>query len=325
MTKFLIIGLGSMGKRRIRNLQALGHSSIVGFDARIDRRQEAEKLYGISTVAETRCISDCDAVIISTPPDLHTVYIRLAVEQGKPCFVELSLLVQDLPDLEALAKERGVLVAPSCTFRFHPSIRLIKEFVNAGSFGRITNFVYHSGQYLPDWHPWENIRDFFVSKRETSGCKEILSFELHWLTEITGFPRSLSALRGTTVDFGIDMDDTVAVSLDYERCVGVLLIDVVSRFATRSLTMNLERGQIRWDRESKAVRVYNAESGQWVYYPEPAGQAQHGAGEQMYIEELRAFIAAAQGAAAYPLALSECIRILQLVGSSENNAAGRSC
>ena len=32
--KFLIIGLGSMGKRRIRNLQYLGHKEIIGFETK---------------------------------------------------------------------------------------------------------------------------------------------------------------------------------------------------------------------------------------------------------------------------------------------------
>ena len=44
--KFLIIGLGSMGKRRIRNLQYLGYSKIFGFDLNEDRRQEAVNKYG---------------------------------------------------------------------------------------------------------------------------------------------------------------------------------------------------------------------------------------------------------------------------------------
>ena len=45
--KFLVIGLGSMGKRRVRNLQALGVVNIAGFDVRADRRQEAQDKYGI--------------------------------------------------------------------------------------------------------------------------------------------------------------------------------------------------------------------------------------------------------------------------------------
>lgn len=40
---FLVVGLGSMGKRRIRNLQYLKAGEIIGFDLREDRCQEARK------------------------------------------------------------------------------------------------------------------------------------------------------------------------------------------------------------------------------------------------------------------------------------------
>ena len=44
----LVIGLGSMGKRRIRLIQELfPEAFIYGVDARQDRREEVSDLYGI--------------------------------------------------------------------------------------------------------------------------------------------------------------------------------------------------------------------------------------------------------------------------------------
>ena len=40
--KFLVIGLGSMGKRRIRNLKYLKYKEIIGYDIRRERREEVE-------------------------------------------------------------------------------------------------------------------------------------------------------------------------------------------------------------------------------------------------------------------------------------------
>ena len=48
--KFLVIGLGSMGKRRVRCLQALQYTDVVGFDPREDRRKEAENKFHIKTI-----------------------------------------------------------------------------------------------------------------------------------------------------------------------------------------------------------------------------------------------------------------------------------
>ena len=44
-----MVGLGSMGKRRIRNLQFLKNDDIIGFDLREDRCSEASKKYKIKT------------------------------------------------------------------------------------------------------------------------------------------------------------------------------------------------------------------------------------------------------------------------------------
>ena len=48
--KFLVIGLGSMGKRRIRCLKALGFNDILGFDSREDRLKDSVEKYGLKGI-----------------------------------------------------------------------------------------------------------------------------------------------------------------------------------------------------------------------------------------------------------------------------------
>lgn len=319
--RFLVLGLGSMGKRRIRNLKAIGFSNIIGYDIRNDRRKETEEHYGICTIDNLNDISNFDVLIISTSPDAHNEYIRYSLEKGKPCFVELNVILNDLPKLNKLAKSKKILVAPSCTFKFHPSIKNIKKLIHSSNYGKITNFVYHSGQYLPDWHPWENIKDFFVGKKETSGCKEILSFELHWVIEIMGKPREIFSFHEKTLGFDVDIDDTYVIGLKFDDFLGVLLIDVVSRFPTRNLTLNLEKAQIRWNWEEKKVKLYNAGSKSWTYFSEPEEEAEAGYNkkilEEMYIEEMRAFIEAVKGNKPFPNSLDEDIEILNILEKVE--------
>ena len=88
--KAVQIGLGSMGKRRIRNLLSVGINDITGFDKREDRRREAEDKYQIKTSAELTAdlLSESDILIVSTPPDRHLEYLRLRSEErrvGKEC------------------------------------------------------------------------------------------------------------------------------------------------------------------------------------------------------------------------------------------------
>ena len=74
--KILVIGLGSMGRRRIRNLQNLGYKNIIGYDKKKSRRDESKQKYRLKTFEKIEDALDYNpkAMIISTPPDLHLQY-----------------------------------------------------------------------------------------------------------------------------------------------------------------------------------------------------------------------------------------------------------
>ncbi len=326
--KFLQIGLGSMGKRRIRNLKSLGFNDIIGLDFREDRRKEVTEKYGITTVAELseEILQERDIYIISTPPDKHNEYLWLAIEYRKPTFVEASVIKQGLEEIKDASDKNNVLIAPSCTLRFHPAIKTIKNIVKSDKYGKICNFIYHMGQYLPDWHPWESIKDFYVSKKETSASREMIPFELTWLTDIVGLPIEAFGFFGKTYEFGVDIDDTYAINLKFKNSFGVLLVDVVSRFATRSLTLNLENAQIRWDWSEKVVKLYDAIDKRWIYYNDPEGTAHAGYNvnivEEMYVEEINSFIRAVKGEDKFPNTLEEDIKMLDILEKIEKTNRG---
>jgi len=317
--KILIIGLGSMGKRRIRNLQFLKVGEIVGFDSREERRKEVEIKYGIKTVdnLENLDFKKIAAIIVSTPPDKHNQYLKLAIEKRKPVMVEASAVLEGLEKLNRKAKENKVLVAPSCTMRFYPAIKKIKELVEGGKFGKVTNFSYHMGHYLPDWHPWEKVNKFYAGQKKTGGGREMVSFELTWIVDIIGFPKKFLGFFGRTMNFGANIDDTYVISLNFGKILGNLTIDVVARYAIRSLIMNMERGQISWRWDENVVRLYNAKTKKWKMINLPKGKAEKGYNknivEEMYIDEVRAFINAVNGKKKFPNSLSDDIAVLKIL------------
>ncbi len=328
--KALQVGLGSMGKRRIRNLLALGINDITGFDKREDRRREAEEKYNIKTTGEisAELLNESDVYIVSTPPDRHNEYMKYAVTHGKPAFIEASVIKEGLQEIAETAAENGTLIAPSCTFRFHPGVKIIKDIVLGKKYGKICNFTYIMGQYLPDWHPWENIKDFYVGKKETSASREMVPFELTWLLDVTGNPEEVFAFYGSTHNMGVDIDDTYNVNFRFKDFLGTLIVDVVSRFATRSLIMNLERAQIRWNWEEKTIKLYDAESKKWESFNLEEGHAEDGynknIAEEMYIDEMRAFVESAKGAKPFPNTLANDIAILDILEKAEQTNKGLS-
>ncbi len=326
--KFLVIGLGSMGKRRVRNLQHIDPNfEVYGVDPRLDRREEATKKYGIKTFASIESVMQLetfDAFVISVAPDLHMTYAHHALELDIPCFIEASVVDDRMAELIEKNKAKQVVFCPSCTLRFHPSIKKIKALVVEGVLGKLSHFSYHSGQYLPDWHPWEDINEFYVSKPATGGCREIVPFEMTWLNWVFGDLEEVFGFSEKTIGLNAPIEDTYASVLKYKNGVlGTLIVDVVSRSAIRKLIINGEMGQIQWDWDEKVVKHYNAQTASWNYYHEPKGSAAEGYNaniiEEMYIEEVKNFIDAVNRKETFSNSLEWDYQLLQILYGIEKS------
>jgi hypothetical protein len=328
MKKYLVIGLGSMGKRRVRCLKALGikQDNIYGMDVREDRCRNAKEKYGIIIVDKEEEIDfdEVEGVIVSLPPDMHLMGVDIAVKHHKPVFVEASVILSDVKEIRE--RSRDIFVAPSCTFVFHPMIKEIKKIVKSGELGKVCNFSYHSGQYLPDWHPWENVKDFYVSNRMTGGAREIVPYELTWITDVFGFPKDIKGYFRKTGNIGCNIEDSYASCLLYGDMVGTLLVDVVSRYPSRNLIINFEHGQVQWRWDREQIEIYNAKTKErnYIKQVQQKHENEYSAmiGEDMYIEEIVKFVQGMNNPALYPNTLEKDIEVLSLLEKIEISDGG---
>ncbi len=331
--RILIVGLGSMGKRRIRNLRHLGAGEVVGFDVREDRRAEAETRYGVTTVAtlEEGFDPSPDAVIISTPPDLHIPHAVEAARRGVHFFTEASVVDDGVEDLLALLRARpGLVGVPSCTMRYQPGPRKLTELVADGAVGRPLSFIYQSGQYLPDWHPWEDYRTYYVSRRVTGACREIVPFELTWLSRAFGDVVSVSAFRGKVSDLDADIDDLCQCLLGFASGVrGVLQVDALARAPVRHFRLLGALGTLEWEAATYEVRLYSAATGQWTTHPLPRGSVEKGyaewSAEDPYVEEMRDFLAAVRGERPFGYTFEEDCQLLCVLRAAEQSCVEGRC
>ena len=325
--KFLVVGLGSMGKRRIRNLQHLKAGEIVGFDLREDRRKEAADKYGIETFADfdEAMATGPQAMVISTPPDMHMQFGIKAVSNNIHFFAEAGTSTEGIEEVIKVSKQNNVVAAPSCTLRYHPSIKKMKELIDAGAIGKILTYTYESGQYLPDWHPWEDYRTFYVSRRETGACREIVPFELTWVNWIVGEVETVTGMKGKLSDLDCDIDDAYHLLMRYKNgAIGHLLVDVLARAAVRNCRFIGSEGTLEWVASEKKVRHYNAATKEWTDFLEPKAIIEEGysemSAENMYIEEMEAFVNAANGKSPYPHSYEEDLRTLGILFAAEKSS-----
>jgi predicted dehydrogenase len=315
-----------MGKRRVRDLGSIdGVAEVRGFDPRDDRQAEAAAKFGVKTYGtmEDALAWKPDALIVSTPPDRHVEYAKTAVKEGCHFFVEASVIDDGLSELIRMMAGKKIVGVPSCTMRFHENVKLVREIVRSGDLGSEFVFAYHMGQYLPDWHPDEDYHRYYVSKPQTAATREMVCFELVWISWLLGLPLDVSCVSAKVTSLDLDAADVYQLILRFPgNCSGALTIDVVSRVPYRTLRMISEQGVIEWSGVQRHVSVYSAAAGKWKEYgrDEQAKRGGNFIGEEMYVDEMRAFVGAIRGTAEFPYDFETDREILAVLAAAEDSA-----
>ena len=263
--RIVVIGLGSMGKRRIRLIRDLyPQYDIVGIDSREDRQAEAEKIYGIHSYNNISDVSDhVDCAFVCTSPLSHAHIIKECLEKKWNVFTELNLVDDGYQENISLSKQNGCKLFLSSTFLYREETKYIRSRI---SHDEKWNYVYHVGQYLPDWHPWENINDFFVGDRRTNGCREILAIELPWIIQAFGEIDEVEAVADKNSALQIDYNDNFMIQVNHTSgSKGVLIVDVVSPVAVRDFRAYREGKYISWKGTPDSIQEFNVEEKNLVH------------------------------------------------------------
>lgn len=295
-----IIGLGSMGRRRIRLLKRCRpETMIVGVDSDIKRVKNAAEEFGINTYLALEDIEEeMDCAFVCTSPQSHAEIIKDCLEKGMHIFSEINLL-QDMYDENIdRAKKRGKILFLSSTSLYKAEMRIIDQKVKL--VGKPCIYQYHVGQYLPDWHPWDDLKNFFISRKETNGCRELLAFELPWLQSTFGAIDRINVIKKKITDLDIKFSDTYLIQLEHDDgSTGNLLVDVVSRQPVRRLEILNEDLYIQWngtpdslyekDNESEELKQLQAD--EYIH------DEKYGAfiNEYAYMKEIEDFFAVLNG------------------------------
>lgn len=260
--RVIVVGLGSMGKRRIRLLKKIdANIQIMGVDTNAERTQVASEEYGIDVcenLDEALETYGATCAVISTAPISHGNLINKCLKAGLHVFTEINLVADLYAENMKLADEHGKILFLSSTFLYRDEIGYIMNKINDSE--TKLNYSYHIGQYLPDWHPWENFNNFFVGDKRTNGCREIFAIELPWITKAFGKIVSHKVISGKNTSLNIDYADNYLVLLEHESGhKGMLAVDVMSRKAVRNLEIFGEDLHLSWDGSPYGLKEYDIE------------------------------------------------------------------
>ncbi len=315
-----------MGKRRIRNLQKLGYTQFLGFDLREDRILETKKKYKISCFSNFKNALDekPTIMIIATPPHLHKEYAKKAIEQNIHIFLEVNLLSNHVQSILKFSQKSSSIVCSSNTMRFHPVVKKLKYLIEQRKIGKIYSIHHHVGHFLPNWHPWENYKNFFVSRKETGGARELVPVELNWLTYIFSDIRSVFANVNKISNLDVKIDDNYQTIIEFKNKIQCTLnIDVFSIPSVKETKIIGEKGTILCNFDKSQIKI-NVGNG-WNVISLFKGKVATGyrgitPSESLYEEEILNFLKAIQKKHNYSFSLKNELKILKILDTIEKSS-----
>jgi predicted dehydrogenase len=235
MKKFLICGLGSIGQRHVRMIQAVtqGQAEIAAYRSRkldivISDKLEAtigckpEDHYNLRSFdsMEAALAWKPDAVFVTNPISMHVATAIAAAENGAHIFIEkpLGCTEAGVARLMQLVQERKLACMVGYQQRYHPGYIRIKQLLDSGALGQLTSADLHFGEWLPGMHPYEDYRESHAARADQGGGVILcLSHELDMAYWLFGMPRTVHALGGHLSDLEIDVEDTADISLTCQQ------------------------------------------------------------------------------------------------------------
>lgn len=322
--KLLIIGLGSMGKRRARLAKGMDSTiEIYGVDTTQSRRTEAEAL-GIAafeSISAAVAAHRFSAALVCTAPITHAAIISGLLDAGLPVFTELNLISDGYEENMAKAKQKDLPLFLSSTMLYRGETQYIKQQV--AQFAGPVSYIYHIGQYLPDWHPWESYKNFFVGDKRTSGVREIFGIDLPWLLDAFGPVASVQVQKNKLTALEIDYPDSYFVTLLHKNGTkGFLAADVVTPTAVRSFECFGEGLHLFWQGNPRELYQFNPKTKQKepvsTYTTiEQDSRYSDNIVENAYVDELANFFGVLQGTETARYSFEADLETIKLIESIE--------
>jgi predicted dehydrogenase len=264
--KALFVGLGSIGQRHLRNLRRLlgDKVDVIAYRAlhtvpMLDEKRQVVEGGSIKDHYQVREFDDLDKalaekpdmVFITNPSNMHLEVAKKAAEAGCHLFIEkpLDSNLEGVEDLIDLVERKQLVALVAYQFRFHPGLQQVSAWLKEKRIGQLISVQMVNGEFLPNFHPYEDYRISYASRKELGGGVLVtMIHEFDYALWLFGKPRRIFALGGKVSGLEIDVEDSASVLMDcqYEEKVlpVSLCLDYLQSPPQRSCTIVGENGRI---------------------------------------------------------------------------------
>jgi len=249
----LIMGAGSIGQRHIRNLQQLGIGRIIALRSKKGHYKNLPKELNVIEVdsLQDAIKNNLDIAIIANPTSLHVDSVKQIAGHVRGIFIEKPISDSSfgVNELDKLLLKNNVVSFVGYNLMFHPILEVIKTFVDNEDVGSIINFQCQAGQWLPDWHPYEDFKKAYYSNKDLGGGVSLtLIHEIHLALELAGLPKEVIGIISPSESLDIDVDVQSDLMIKHrDGAVSQIHLDYLQRPYHRSGLISFERGWLSYD------------------------------------------------------------------------------
>lgn len=324
--KILIAGLGSIGRRHVRNLTALGERDLILYRTHKATLPDDE-LAGFPVETDFAAALQKhrpQAVIVANPTALHLQAAIPAAEAGCALLLEKPIAgdLSRVDELRRAAQKNGGRILVGFQFRYHPTLNKARELIQAGTLGKILTVHAHWGEYLPNWHPWEDYRGSYAAREDLGGgVIRTLTHPLDYLRCLLGEIETLQALHGQISPLELSgVEDVAEIGLKFANgAIGGLHLNYFQRPPVHRLEIVGTAGTLRWDNaDGILIHIHIPDAFGGIYpqpfrgvetrYAPPDGFERN----HLFEAQTRHFLEVASGQAAPLCTLEDGIRALEL-------------
>lgn len=292
MERALIVGVGSIGRRHLKNLRSIAP------DAEITVLRHSTNGIGSAPAEANRVVFSMQdalkyqpqAAIVANPAACHVEVALQLASAGVPLLVEkpLSNSLQGVRELIDVCQQSNLVLMTGYNLRFQPALQALQRLSTSRTIGRVLCLQANVGQYLPDWRPGSDYRTGVSAQANLGGGVVFeLSHELDYARWLMGEVASVSAQLCKLGNLEIDVEDTAAIQLVFESgALGEIHMDMLRRDSSRTCTLIGTEGTLVWDALANQVILYESASGarRTVFVQEQANR------NDMFVSELEHFL-----------------------------------
>ncbi len=321
--KFLIAGYGSIGRRHLNNLRQLGETDLLLYRTHHSTLPDEEvRDIQVETDLLKALQAKPDAVIIANPTALHLQTAIPCAEAGCSILMEkpVSHTLEGIQQLQLALERGGGGFLTGFQYRFHPGLQQVKKWLTNNEIGSVVSVKSHWGEYLPDWHPWEDYRASYSARLDLGGgVVNTLCHPLDYLRWFFGEAEELFAVTNNN-GLHLPVEDNADILLRFERGpIANIHLDYNQRPGQHTLELTGTRGRITWDNDGGKARRYDTRFKTWEEFVPSTGFERN----TLFLDEMAHFIRVAKKEESPLCTLEDGLAALRLTEAVHDSARER--